>query len=304
MSSFSLQAASNDLMRVGTTLWPGYEPIHLAEKLGYFNGHNIRTIDYPSTNEVLRAFKNHTLEVAALTLDEVVSLQEINLPLKIILVCDISYGGDVIVAKPSIGSVEQLTGKRVAVESTAVGAYILSRALQQNQLALSDIKIINMDVSMAVTALEKDMADAFVTYDPIKTKLINKGLKEIFSSKSIPGEVVDVLVVHQYYYDNYPKKLSILVKSWFHALDEMNKNPSKSYQYIAQRMRISSEEVAQSYKGLILPGIDKNHEMLKGKKPELKTTMLRLINIMQQINLLDKKPKISDIFTDEFLPKK
>lgn len=295
---------ANETLRVGTTLWPGYEPIYLAESMGLFNNQNIRPIDYPSTSEVLRAFKNRALEVAALTLDEVVSLQEINVPVKIILVCDISHGGDVIVSKPDIKSMAELKGKRVAVESTAVGAYVLSRALQTRNLSLSDIVIVNMDVNSNISAFQKNRADAFVTYEPIRTKLLNLGLHEIFTSREIPGEVVDVIVVHESAYQIHKKQLTVLVDSWFKALQEMRDRPESSYQFIANRMKITTEEVALSYHGLKLPEIEENLELLSGEKPKLQNTLNKLTSLMLETNLISKRPKQNNMISDKFIPRK
>ncbi|MET1255183.1 ABC transporter substrate-binding protein [Aliikangiella maris] len=300
--SLSSISATEEPIRIGTTLWPGYEPIHLAKSLGKLEPHNIRTIDYPSTSEVLRAFKNHTLEVAALTLDEVVSLVENDTPVKIILICDISNGGDVILAKPSIKNVTQLKGKRVAVESSAVGAYLLSRALQLNDVQLKDIQVVNMDVNSNMAALKQDKADAFVTYDPIKTRLLNEGLTPIFSSNQIPGEVVDVLVVHESFYLQHAEKIHALVDAWFVALNEIQKNPLKSYRFIANRMKISVDEVAKTYEGLILPNARENFDLLTGEHPKLRETMERLVNLMQHLQLISQKPSLSNLITDEFIP--
>lgn len=302
LNSFSLHVKASELMRVGTTLWPGYEPLHLAESMGSYLGHNIRPVDYSSTSEVLRAFKNRTLEVAALTLDEVVSLQEIKIPIKIILVCDISDGGDVIIAKPEIEKVQDLKGKRVAVESTAVGAYVLSRALQINQLKLSDITIVNMGVDSNISSVDNDRADAYVTYEPIRTKLLNKGLKEIFNSKELPGEIVDVLVVHESYYNTRKEQLSILIAGWFQALEKMRQEPKKSYQFIAERMKLTSSEVADSYLGLSLPGADENKKMLGGKNPSLKLSMDKLVELMLQTKLIKNELELVNLTTAEFIP--
>jgi len=102
-------------LRVGTTLWPGYEPLYLAQEIKAYK-EDIRMIHYPSTSEVLRAFKNHIVEAAALTLDEVVLLAESQIPVQIILVLDISEGADVIMAKPELKNMQGLVGAKVAVE--------------------------------------------------------------------------------------------------------------------------------------------------------------------------------------------
>ena len=50
------------LVRIGTNVWPGYEPLYLARELGYYKDLNVRLVEYPSASEVIRAFKNKNLE--------------------------------------------------------------------------------------------------------------------------------------------------------------------------------------------------------------------------------------------------
>ncbi|MGB5468727.1 MAG: nitrate/sulfonate/bicarbonate ABC transporter, partial [Sedimenticolaceae bacterium] len=58
-------------LRIGTNVWPGYEPLYLAaERENWKSKLDIRMVEYPSATEVIRAFRNRALEGAALTLDE------------------------------------------------------------------------------------------------------------------------------------------------------------------------------------------------------------------------------------------
>lgn len=135
--------ATESPLRIGTNNWPGYEPLYLARDLGHYKGTPIKLVELPSTSEVMHALRNRTLEGAALTLDETLTLLDSGFHLKIILVMDFSDGGDVLLAKPEIASLSALRGKRVAVEYTAVGAIILDAALNAAGLSASDITIVS-----------------------------------------------------------------------------------------------------------------------------------------------------------------
>lgn len=224
-SLFYSTTSSSETLRVGTTLWPGYEPLYLAEEIKAFETNNIRMIHYPSTSSVLRAFKHKVLEAAALTLDEVVFLSESNIPVDIILVLDISEGADVIIGRPELKGMQGLIGAKVAVESTAVGAYVLSRALEMYNIDINQISLVNVEKNGHKAAYEQQLADAVVTFEPVRTQLLNQGAIELFTSAEIPGEIVDVLVVHKGVLNSHEDALYDLTQGWFKALKYMKANP-------------------------------------------------------------------------------
>jgi len=275
-------------LRVGTTLWPGYEPLYLAEEINAYK-QKIRMIHYSSTSEVLRAFRNNTLEAAALTLDEVVLLAESDIPIDIILILDISEGADVIMGRPELKNIQGLVGARVAVESTAVGAYTLSRALEIHNIDINKVSLVNAENSTHKEAYMNNMADAVVTYEPVRTQLLNEGAIELFNSKEIPGEIVDVLVVHKKTLKTHRKALYDITQGWFKALQQLKNEPDDSYAFIASRMKISKQGVKESYFGLTLPSLEKNRMLLSGSPAPLTQTLHRLTQHMIDNGLIDSK---------------
>lgn len=288
-------------LRVGTTLWPGYEPLYLAKEMNVYKK-DIRMIEYPSTSEVLRAFKNQTLEVAALTLDEVVLLAEANVPVEIILVLDISEGADVIMARPAIKNMQGLIGARVAVESTAVGAYTLSRALDVHDIKISQVSLVNVENSSHKDAYINNIADAVVTYEPVRTQLLNEGAIEIFNSTEIPGEIVDVLVAHKKTVQSHEDELSDVLQGWFKALAQIKNEPDSSFNFIASRMKVTPKEAEDSYIGLSLPSLKTNKKMLSPPSSTLEKTFDRLTQHMKDSGLIlpTTNPKV--ILNPQFLP--
>lgn len=293
--------SSAEPLRIGTTLWPGYEPFYLAQEIKAYQ-EDIRILHYPSTSEVLRAFKNRTLEAAALTLDEIVSLEESGIELEIILVLDISEGADVIMAKPEIKNMQGLIGARVAVESTAVGAYTLSRALEVHGIDISKIHLVNVENSSHRQTYESNLADAVVTYEPVRTQLLNEGAIEIFNSSEIPGEIIDVLAVHKDIIQSHKTELLDISQAWFKALEYIKDEPISSYKFIASRMKINTREAKESYFGLSLPDLKKNKELLSGMPSPLVETFKRLTQHMKNNNLVS--PSFSSLTTvnNQFLP--
>lgn len=259
-------------------------------------------INYPSTSEVLRAFKNRTVEVAALTLDEVVLLAESDIPVEIILVLDISEGADVIMARPEVKNMQGLIGAKIAVESTAVGAYILSRALEVHNIQIEQVSLVNVENSSHKDAYINELADAVVTYEPVRTQLLNAGAIEVFNTKEISGEVVDVLVAHKDTVNKYQDTLTDISQGWFKALKQIQDEPVDSYRFIASRMKISTREAKESYFGLSLPNLAENRRLLSGPQAPLLQTFKRLTIHMKNNGLIRQGTQPEVVLNPSFLP--
>lgn len=272
-------------LRLGTNVWPGYEPLYLARQLGHIDSKEVRLIEYPSASEVIRAFRNHALDAATLTLDEALLLQQDGIPVSVILVMDISHGGDVIMARSEIADMSALKGKRIAVESGALGAYVISRALEIHGMQLADIDVKHLEVSAHEAAYRNDEVDAAVTFEPVRTQLLNQGAHEIFSSREMPGEIVDVLVVHNDLLEQQKTRLNKLLSGWFKALDELQQNPDSSALILSQRLKVTPAEVLLGYEGLKLPSQEENRKLL-APTGSLHNTIERLSATMQQHGLL------------------
>ena len=64
---------------------------------------------------------------------------------RIILVVDVSNGADVVVGRRGMRTMRDLEGKSVAVESGALGAFVLSRALALNGMQASDVNVVHLE---------------------------------------------------------------------------------------------------------------------------------------------------------------
>ena len=287
-------------LRIGTNVWPGYEPLYLAaEREHWKEDLGVRLVEYPSATEVLRSFRNRALEAAALTLDEVLTLREGGLPLKVVAVLDVSAGGDVILAKPRFENLQQLVGHRIGVESSALGAYVLTRALEINDLQLEQIQVVHLDISAQERAFVNDKVDAVVTFDPTKTLLLNRGAREVFSSREIPGEVVDVLVVHADVLHGERGRLEQVVAGWFRALDHMQQEPQAAAEFTARRLQLSPSEVLASYQGLEFPGAAANMRLFATELPQ---TLQRLQETLIDNGLLHRPQPTDALLDPQLLP--
>lgn len=288
-------------LRVGTHVWPGFEPLYLARDQGYYPPGSVRLVEYPSGSEVIRAFRNGAIDAAALTLDEVLLLAESTPDVSAILVLDVSHGGDAILAQPALTSLRDLKGKRVGLEATALGAFVLTRALQTVNMTPGDVTTVSLEVSEQERAFREGRVDAVVTYEPVRTRLLEAGARQIFDSSMIPGEIVDVLIVRRSLAAKRGAEIRSLIRGWYTALDLTRKDRKRAAALMAQREQLSASEFDQALQGLRFYGIEENRAMLAGPAPALVPAARRLIRIMLASHLLERPPDPEKLVDGSFV---
>ncbi|MCC3423551.1 MAG: ABC transporter substrate-binding protein [Microcoleus sp. PH2017_01_SCD_O_A] len=290
-------------LRVGANVWPGYETLYLARSLGYYDNTPIRLVDYPSGTEEVRAYRNGEIEAAGISIDQALVLAATNPDVKIVVVMDFSNGGDVILGKPEIPNLQGLKNRPVGVESTALGAFIITRALEQKGMSPKDIKIVSLGVSEHERAFKDGKVDAVVTFGYARTKLLAVGAKQLFDSSQIPGEIVDVLIVRDDVINKQPKALQALVDGRFRALDYLTKNPQDAAIRIAPRTGVTPEQFLESLKGLSSPSLQENQKLLGKTDPSLLNGVKRLSQVMLENKLLPKAVNPAPLLDDRLVKK-
>ncbi|HZW75325.1 MAG TPA: ABC transporter substrate-binding protein, partial [Caldimonas sp.] len=198
-------------LRIGTNVWIGCEPLYLARELGTMSSKMVQLVEYPSASEVLRAFRNEAIDGMVISLDELFGLAVDGMRPKIVLVVDVSNGADVVVGRRGMRSMRDLMGKSVAVESGALGAFVLSRALALNGMRASDVNVVHLESNEQPSAFEKGQVDGAVTFDPYRAQFLKAGAATLFDSTMIPGEIVDLIAVRASVLEKQPKAVQSLL---------------------------------------------------------------------------------------------
>jgi NitT/TauT family transport system substrate-binding protein len=273
-------------LRIGTNVWIGSEPLYLARELGRLDPAAVQLVEYPSASEVLRAFRNQAIDGMVISLDELFGLAVDGLQPRVVLVVDVSHGADVVVGRPGMRSMRDLAGKAVAVESGALGAFVLSRALADSGMQAGDVKVVHLESNEQPRAFEKGQVDGAVTFDPYRTQLLKAGATTLFDSTRIPGEIVDLLAVRASVLEKRPAAIQALLGGWFGALDYMQADPKDAARRMGIRQQTSGEQFLEAQRGLHVPSREENLRMLGGANPELAVTGRRLMTLMLEARLL------------------
>lgn len=290
-------------LKLGTTVWPGYEPLYLAREKQFLNNRQVELVEFLSASEVMRAFRNGTIDIAALTLDEALSARQYKPESVVFLATDYSAGGDTVIAQQGISDAHALKGKRIGVENTALGAFMLARFLELSDLTEEDIELHFLEMSEHESAFLNGNVDAVVTYEPVKTHLISQGGRELFNSTVIPREIIDTLVTTPEVLAQSVSEIRGLVSAWEASLAYIRSDRQSALNIMAPRLRISPSELDKALQGVELLNLDDNRALLTGVPSELSQTAQMIEQVMRDHQLLVGAASTAPLVDTRFLVK-
>jgi NitT/TauT family transport system substrate-binding protein len=160
----------------------------------------------------------------------------------IIVVGDFSNGNDVLYTRDNL-QVPQLRGKQIALVELSVSHYLLVRALELkgNGLTEKDVKILNTsDADIAPVFIANPSQKAVVTWNPMALEIEQTpGVKRVFDSSEIPGEILDLLVVKTDVLKKNPQLGKALIGAWYEMMATMSGRTPAAEKMIARMAELS-----------------------------------------------------------------
>ncbi|GEM_PF-67712 len=289
-------------LRVAIIPWPGYASLDLAKSLGYFDEQQIRLIDLSNASQSARALRNGTVDAAFLTLDETLVLLQSGVDLRVVLILDVSDGADVVIARPELTTLPALRGQRIGVETSAIGAVMLDAMLRAGQLNVNEVTVVDLPVNEHAAAYLNHKVDAVVTFEPVRTQLLEQGAKILFDSSRVPGLITDVLVVRTEALPAQDRHLAALIAAHFKALNYLAQQPQDSAVRLAPYLGVLPAQVLPQFAGLKLLDLAENHTQLGGPAPPFAHKAAELTELMLQHQLLQRPVRVEHLVEPAFLP--
>lgn len=274
--------APSEPLRIASSPWPGYEPIYLAREIGYLPADLANILELPSADITLESFRNRSVDMATLTLDETLELLASGVKLRILFVMDGSNGADAVMAKPAVKTLANLKGRHIAIENIPLGVYMLSRTLNAAKLSRDDVHIISSSENKQVDLYKSGKADVFITFEPFKSQLAELGAHVIFDSSQIPNEIFDLMVVHEDVFQARRKEVCQIGKQWFRTLDYTRLAAGDAHARMAKRLGVNVAEYQQMLAGITTPDRQENLRLLAGKAPAIAAPAANLVQVMLQ----------------------
>lgn len=273
--------------------WPGYEffPLARARDLDRPQGLMIKPLPFSNPQDIVHAYLRGDVQIAQLTTVEAVDLCK-RVPKRcpvVVLVLDESRGGDQLLVHRSIPSIAGLRGKPVGITPTTLGPYVLSRALSRHGLRLGDVDLRPMPLETMPKAFADGEVVAGALYPPFSDEAQRLApVRPLFTSREIPGEIFDVLVVDPDLLSSKRDLLVKLLRSWQAAQDELRRDPQGSIALMAQREGVPEADFRASLDGLVFFTLDRQLPMFR-PGGVLETNLRDLRQVQAQLGLMPSR---------------
>lgn len=267
-------------LRIAIGPWIGYEPLVLARENEWL-GPDLRLVETLSNTETNQALRDGSADLAGVTLDEALRLRSDGVPIRIVAVLSDSRGADALVAREGIAGLADLRGRRVLVEDTAVGYFLLQSALQSVGLDRSDVRQVQVQSSYLPARWRAGDADAAVAYEPMLTELLAQGGQVLFSTHDHPGLVLDVLVARQKVLDERRPGVVAALRAWDRAVAEFGRPTLLPLDLLAADGRQTPDEYRRALAGVELFDLAEGRDWLAGRPSRLDQALESLAAVLR-----------------------
>ena len=253
-------------LSLGTAPWVGQAAMYVAQEKGFFaeQGLDFNLRNFGDSGGYLTAFLADRLDSLSLVSSEAVVLKDQGKDYKIVLIQDNSVGGDGILARDSIASIEDFKGKKVAVDTSGVSYFFLLQVLKEAGLSKDDITAVNTDPAAAAAAFQTGNVDIAVSYAPYLQQAANAvdDGRVIYDSSKMPTAIIDMYIFDAAYVEENPEAVQAFVNGIFKGLQFLQTDREEALEISAVALDVSAEDVAADLEGVKLPDRETNLEML------------------------------------------
>lgn len=161
---------------------------------------------------------------------------------------DWSRGGDAIIVKRGINSINDLKGKRIAVAVPSPAQTLLVTALEAANLKYSDVTVIKTSDNLKAAQLFRTQdVDAAVVWSPddiLATKDV-AGSKILLTTKEQSHVIADIFFAKESFLNANRKMIDGFYEGWMKGLSELRTNPAnrdKAAKYLAELNGLGVED--------------------------------------------------------------
>jgi len=214
-------------VRVAWSLYVGWMPWEYAaaqgvlKKWGDKYGVEIELLERMAYGASIEAYVAKQADACVMT-----NMECLDMPAKagikstVLIIGDYSNGNDAIITR---GNLPSLKGQEVHLVQFTVSHYLLSRHLSIKGIKESNVRIMNVTDENDIPQLFSSVK-VVATWKPLVTSIMQMpGAVDIFNSSSIPGEILDLMVVRTELLEKNPNIGKALIGAWYEVMDIMRK---------------------------------------------------------------------------------
>ncbi len=237
--------------RIATITWVGYGPIYLAEEKGFFEGIEVEIERIDDTAARRAALVSGQVQGSVDIIDSFVNATASGLDASVVLKLDDSMGGDGILVRNDVNSLEDLRGRSVAYPEGQPSHFFLLSLLEDAGMSIDELESRPMEADQAGAAFIAGAVDAAVTWEPWLSRASeSEDGKILTSSKEKPGLIVDVFTVRNDYLRDHPEVVEAFIRGWYRAVEYWRGNTEESNAIMAEALGLKPVEFTTMVKGV------------------------------------------------------
>ncbi len=291
------------VLRFGYDNWPGYYPALIAAEEGFFaeQGVRVECTKHDNSDALLADFAAGRYDAVGISLGDIVNLYLVIPDIRVILVTNISDGGDAVLVRADIQSIEQLKGKNFGVNLGSFAELFVVTVLEIHGLSPADLRLIDTDAAEIPAKLKSGELDAGHTWEPFVSEGQADGARVLFTSTATPGLIQDVVAVRGEVARRYPNALRAFIKGWFKAVDHWKAHPARGNAVAA--MVLNVEPTTISLQGMRLTTLADNLALFRPGETTASVyhTVRLYVNFFVGAGGLIRKPDVHQILDPQFL---
>ena len=288
--------------------WLGYQPLFAAHEIGRTHhrpklehthndelskaSHHFSMTVLPSTTSVMRKLSSGQLDGAMLTLNEAIVFMDKNgMDLCVSHIFNYSNGADALVVNPGYYKVADKRKMRIGYESTALGNYMLKRAIETLNLQQDSIEFFTIEPMDHFSSYQSGRIDGIITFEPFLSQIKTLGGEVRFSSEDIPKEIIDVLVVKSdVWAENKHDFRDLLDIVWGFGLKMMKKNDDRVIEFIQSFTDLNADTLSESIKGIHYTNYEESQALLHG---DFTTSLEKMNNYLYTEKKISRKTTLN-----------
>ena len=259
-TSKTSSTADDNTLRVQLVTWPGYAPgLYFNEgsnantRSRFFKDYGFK-VEFTREDDLLTAldaWAADEYDVLVQTADAFslyTAPEELaGLKPRAFMQVDWSRGGDAIIAKRGINTINDLKGKKVAVAVPSPAQTMLILALESAGLSIEDVDVVKTTDNIAAAELFKSQEiDAAVVWSPFDIEATSQvpGSKILITTREQSHIIGDIMFAKEDVMESKRQMFDGFYEGWMRAVAELNDagNMEKSAKYLSEFLQLSVED--------------------------------------------------------------
>lgn len=269
---------------------PNLEFLFLANELNYLDPGKFSIFELPSSTDVVQAFQTGKLDIAFLSLDQVLTLVALGIDLKVLAVMDQSVSTDALLVKPKIKTLRGLKWSTIGYENKASGALLLSEIFTVYGLNNQTTELLEVKQNEAKEIYLNDDVDAIIVREPQKQQLLSLGAKELLNSSLLDQPIPHLMIVKDDLWISQKEQITLLLKSVYQAHDYYISNRKAALTTMAVRLQVTPALLAKAFQGTRFIEPREALMSLSGQPSNIELQARKLSKFMGDKNMLSKVP--------------